>query len=156
MVVMPTSMCLSASLCQPPTSLTLALSSQALAIQLSPAAVASLLTLAKILHMSAMLPGQQSDNEEHAQLHPQERIGTGHAQTHARTQGHAQSHTRTQGHAASTHEAASHGHVPMSSEDSDFDSRPVSAAAKAVHDDLRCGLFRMASVPASRPGEQWS
>ena len=113
-----------------------------------------------------MLPGQQSDNEEHAQLRPHERTGTGHAQTHTRTQGHAQTHTRTQGHAqthtrtqghaASTHEAPSHVDVPMSSEDSDFDSRPVSAAGKAVHDDLRCGLFSMASVPALRPGEPWS
>ena len=146
LVLMPTSMHLTASSSWPPTSLTVALSLQALAVQVSPAAAASLHTLSKILQTSAVLSGQQSDAEDHAQLHHHhEHTGIGPAQTHTRMQGHASSSTR---------EAASHGHVPVGSEASGFDSQPVSAAAETVHDDLRCGFFGMASAPTSCPGEQ--
>ena len=140
---MPASMHLSASSCQPPTSLTVALSLQALAIQLSPAAVASLYTLGKVMHTSAVLPGHQTSTEEHAQRHPHEHIGIDHAQMH----------TCTEGHAAASPEAASHGRVLVGSEELESGSQPVSAAAAAVHDDLRCGFFSVASVPAARPGE---
>ena len=165
LVLMPTSMHLSASSSQPPASLTLALSLQALAIQLSPAAVAILHTLGKVMHTSAVLPGQRVYTHEHARLHPHEQAGIHHAQTHTRTEGQKEedfyklrpaNKTDHLLHAAASREAASHKFVPAGSGNCDFGSQPESAAAKAVHDDLRCGFFSMASVPAARPGEQWS
>ena len=98
------------------------------------------------MHTPALLPGQQVYTDEHAQVCPDEHTGISHAQTH----------TRTEGHAAASHEAASRGFAPASSEDCGSGSQPVSAAAEAVHDDLRCGFFSTVHVPAARPGEQWS
>ena len=142
LVLMPTSMHLSASSFQPPASLTLALSIQALPFQLSPAAVASLYSIGKALHTSAVAPGQPCDQGQHAQLLAQQQTGSDQAQTHAQAQEHA----------AASPEAVSHRPVQLGSEASDFSSQRVTEAATAVSDDLRCGLFSMASVPAARPG----
>ena len=136
---MPTSMQLSASSMTPPASLTAALSLHILPIQLSPAAVSSLYAIGIALHTSAALPGQQVESDEHAKFF-HECSGIDHAQTRAAAA--ASLHT--------TPQAVPHrpGHVTSE----EFSSQPTAAGAGAVHDDLRCGLFSMASVPASRPG----
>lgn len=143
LVLMPTNMHLSASSSQPPASLTLALSIQALPLQLSPAAVASLYTIGKNLLTSAVSPRQPVDQGQHAQLLPQQHTGIDPAQMHAQAQEHA----------AASPEAVSHRPVQVGSEAADFSSQHVTEVAAAAYDDLRCGFFSMASMPAACPGE---
>lgn len=140
---MPTSIHLSASSTQPPASLTLALSIQALPLQLTPAAVASLYTTGKALHTSAVAPGQPVHPGQHAQLLPQQHTGIDLAQAHAQAQEHA----------AASPEAVSHSPVQLGAEEGNFSSQHVTEVAAAVSDDLRCGFFSMASMPSARPGE---
>lgn len=135
LVMMPSSMHLSASCSQPPTALTAALACHILPIQLSPAAVLSLHAISKAIHTSATFPSQQITTDEHAQS-PHGGAGRDIAQP--------------PGPAARSPQAVSHEPVHVGIEKSASGSHSGTAA---LQDDLRCGLFSLASVPGSRPGE---
>ena len=124
LVLMPASMQLSASACRPPPSLTAALSFSRLPIQLSPAAVFSLNAIANAMRESATLRSRRLGKHGTTEL------------GHPRTERHSMNETHTD-------------HEPHKS------SQPAAAAAAAAAatDDLRCGLFSMAPVLASRPGQ---
>lgn len=135
LVLMPTSMQLSASSSGPPTALTAALILYILPLQLSPAAVSSLYSISKAICTSAALPGQQTTTDGHAQS----------------LQGHTGA-AQAPGHAAGRPQAVPHKLVDVGSEKFD-PSAPSAAAAATLQDDLRCGLFSLVSVPGLRPGE---
>ena len=122
-MVMPADLHLSVVSSRPPNSYTVALSADVLPLNLSPAAVSSLLTITNAMKAAARLP-----------------------------QGKSSAQPRAQPLAQPLAEARQHDSIKLASASAEEQLVEQGTAAEQLADDLRCGMFSMAPVRASRPG----
>ncbi len=120
---MPADMHLSVSSSRPPTALTAALSASALPLNLSPAAVSSLVDIVNTMSAAASLPHDSSTESLPAQ--------------------------------PSFTDSLSGMSVPSDEEQRHLNGDQAQPSRSST-DDLRCGLFSMTPVLASRPGNEVS